>query len=105
MLFVTLILLAWAPWVTKNYAESKVIEYFEQRNLEFKQKGMLDTARTLNCPGCGIVSSSRILFGYSIFVKSDLEGRLEPLPEEYLVEEYFFVSALGTVHLYKAMIA
>jgi len=57
---VTLILLGWAPWLTKEYAEERAVRYFEEI-----WEGVIDGCG-LNCEGCGIAETNRDLLGYEV---------------------------------------
>lgn len=81
-----LAVLAWAPWLTEEFAEERTLSSFEAA-----QQGIIDGCG-FRCEGCGPEAYERALFGallnltYRCGMKSYLEG------------ERFFVSAFGTVH-------
>ncbi len=82
---------AWSPWLSRQTAESLATSAFEA-----EWKGVMDGCG-LNCKeeGCGVVSSQKALFGYSVTIayKCGLTLRETP-PQQATV----FVSFLGTVH-------
>jgi len=85
-------LAAWSPWITKNYAENKVVKTFEA-----EQKGIADGCG-FNCTGCGVVSSNKVVFGYSVDIKYGC-GFAQLQDEKDLIgETTIFVSFIGTVH-------
>ncbi|MEE8167933.1 MAG: hypothetical protein V3T58_03560 [Candidatus Hydrothermarchaeales archaeon] len=86
ILIVALLILAWSPWITKSYAENIVISPFEE-----SQKDIIDGCG-FNCLGCGVTSSNKVLFGYSV----DIEYGCGMSP--YTQKATFFVSFLRTVH-------
>jgi len=63
LILLILILLAWSPWQSKEFAESFVLRAFES-----EQKGVIDGCG-FSCEGCGIESSQKIPFGYLINMK------------------------------------
>jgi len=91
IIIILIILLAWAPWITTNYAEERAVNAFES-----KQEGIVDGCG-FNCEGCGIKSSHRSLFGYSVEIEYAC-GLLPADTEEYHTKDSIFVSAFGTVH-------
>ncbi len=90
-ILVILVLLAWSPWITKSYAENRVVEAFEE-----SQKDIVDGCG-FNCNGCGVKESQKTLFGY--FVKIEYACGLLPSDSpEYHRTTTKFVSFIGTVH-------
>lgn len=86
-----LIVLAWSPWITKNYAETKTENTFVSN-----WEGVIDGCG-FNCNDCGVIGSSRIIFGYSV----DIEYACGLLPadeQQYHKKDTAFVSCFGTVH-------
>ena len=83
---ILLVLLAWSPWITKTYAEKKVIEAFEE-----SQKGIVDGCG-FNCEGCGIANSNKMLFGYKVNIKFKCGMK------NYFREDTKFVSFIGNVY-------
>lgn len=86
ILITTTVFLAWSPWVTKEYAEKKVIGRFEK-----EWTGVIDGCG-LNCEGCGIIDSRKIPFGYLITIQFKCGMK------EYFQQDTNFVSFLGTIH-------
>ena len=84
-------LLAWAPWITKDYAERTVSQRFISQ-----WQGVADGCG-FNCDGCGVKESHRALFGY--YVKIEYACGMPPsdFPVPHQTDEVF-VSFLGTVH-------
>lgn len=88
---IVLILFAWSPWITKGYAETRIISVFEE-----SQRDVVDGCG-FNCVGCGITSSNKVLFGYSVGIEYGCG--LRPLNARHLNKRATkFVSFLGTVH-------
>jgi len=84
-------LAAWSPWITKSYAENKTVKAFEDG-----QKGIVDGCG-FNCTGCGIVSSNKVIFGYSVVIEYGCGFKI--LQDEDLNgKTTIFVSFIGTVH-------
>lgn len=82
------VLAAWAPWITKEYAEQRVIDDFES-----SIRAQIDDGCRISCHECGVKTSSKELFGYNVLIQ------LECGPTEGLYsQETKFVSFLGTVH-------
>lgn len=91
VVIIVLILLAWSPWITKDYAEKRVVSAFEEGN-----KGITDGCG-FNCVGCGVTGSEKVIFGYSVNVEYGCGMR--PTDSRDLNERATkFVSFLGTVH-------
>jgi hypothetical protein len=96
MILIMLILLAWAPWVTEDYAEQKVIESFNN-----EWEGVQDGCG-FNCPNCGIYNSEyspkKVIFGYKVTLLYSCGMKASPptgLPDW---NDQIFVSFLGTTH-------
>ena len=85
-LLIVSVLLAWSPWITKNYAEKNVIETFEE-----SQKSIIDGCG-FNCEGCGVSNSYKILFGYEVNIKYKCGMK------NYFREDTKFVSFIGSIH-------
>jgi len=84
-------LLAWSPWLTPSYAETRAVDSFNRSWLT-----VIDGCGT-NCKGCGAIHSKRVPFGIEI----TLEYGCGLMPEdsaEYHEQATGFVSAFGTVH-------
>lgn len=91
IIIAVLILLAASPWITKDYAEKRVVSAFEEG-----QKGIIDGCG-FNCAGCGIVSSEKVIFGYLVNISYGCG--LRPTESNAINERATkFVSFLGTVH-------
>ena len=89
-----LIILAWAPWVTKNYSESRVIGFFESR-----QEGIMDGCG-FNCDDCGVSGSSKALFGYIVRYGYDCGMKAFPGSPSPRYVDKAFISFIGTVHVF-----
>ena len=88
---IVLILIAWSPWITKSYAESRVVKVFEEDQKDF------DDGCGFNCDGCGVKESQKRLFGYSVKIEYGC-GFVSPgYPEHHQIATKF-VSFIGTVH-------
>jgi hypothetical protein len=86
-----LVLLAWSPWITKEYAENSVIEAFEESQIDVAD------GCGFNCNGCGVNESHRTLFGYSVTIEYAC-GLLPSDSPEYHQTTTKFVSFIGTIH-------
>ncbi len=86
-----LTLLGWSPWITKSYAEQRVIESFNAR-----WHGVVDGCG-FNCTNCGVYKSEKTLFGYNVVIlySCGLKPHPNDIPDW---DEKLFVSFLGTVH-------
>jgi hypothetical protein len=58
-----LILLGWAPWLTKEYAGERARDTFTE-----SQVGIIDGCG-FNCSACGVISNIKIPFGYKIEIQ------------------------------------
>jgi hypothetical protein len=87
---IILILIAWSPWITRSYAENKVVEDFEE-----KWEGIIDGCG-FDCIGCGVTDSKRTLFGYVVIAEFAC-GMLPEDSPEYHVTGKYFVSFLGII--------
>lgn len=87
---VVLVVIAWSPWITKNNAEKKVVAAFEK-----SQMGIADGC-SMNCNGCGITTSRKIPFGYTVSIEY-MCGPLPDTPKNHQ-KGTRFVSFVGTVH-------
>jgi hypothetical protein len=91
---IILILLVWAPWITKNYAENRVVKDFME-----KQEG-IDDGCGLYCVGCGVKDSKRTFFGYVVKIEY-VCGMLPPEGSpQYHFNESVFVTFLGSTHYF-----
>ncbi|NQV08336.1 hypothetical protein HQ529_00625 [Candidatus Woesearchaeota archaeon] len=88
---VLLVILIWAPWITKNYAENRVSEEFSS-----KWDGVMDGCG-FNCDGCGIKESHRALFGYSVEIEYACGMKISSSEFKNKIDN-IFVSFLSTVH-------
>jgi len=86
----TVIILAWAPWITKSNAEKIVIN-----NFEAKWNGVMDGCG-FNCDGCGVQESHKTLFGYTVTIKYGCGMLIVGNPSGSV--DKIFVSFLGTSH-------
>ena len=93
LVFTLLALSAWSPWITKNYAERSVYQGFIS-----EQQGIVDGCG-FNCAGCGVKSSKKILFGYSVQIEYACGFSITDLPGLHR-RLYAFVSPIGTIHNY-----
>jgi len=92
VLIVLIIILAWSPWITKSYAEKKVTESFEK-----SQKDIADGCG-FNCPGCGVTTSNKVSFGYSVSIEYGCGFGPYPPTQEMMGHKTVFISFLGTTH-------
>jgi len=91
-LLLFLALLAWSPWVTKSYAESRVVEDFN------KKWYLVQDGCGFNCQNCGVYESNKVLFGYDVIILYSCGMKDYPpigMPDW---QDKIFVSAFGTVH-------
>lgn len=84
-------LLAWAPWLTPEGAQSRARAAFEAG-----QRGIVDGCG-FACTGCGPKEAHRALFGYRVELVYAC-GMLPADSPEFHRRTTFFVSSLGTVH-------
>jgi len=91
VLLIVILIFAWSPWVTKDFAEQKVLDDFSKKWYQV-QDGC-----GFNCLGCGVHSSSKTIFGYEVLILYDcgLKAGPSPIPP---YQSKLFVSFLGTVH-------
>ena len=94
IILIVILLVVWAPWITKDYAENRVTNSFEE-----SWYGIADGCG-FNCVGCGVTNSNKVLFGYSVDIEYGCGMR--PTDTRELNEQAtIFVSFLKTVHCYK----
>ena len=86
-----IMLSAWSPWLTQQFAESRAVDSFNKAWLS-----VIDGCGT-NCKGCGAINSKRILFGMEVTLEYGCGLMPEDSPE-YHERTTGFVSAFGTVH-------
>lgn len=87
-----LIILAWSPWISKEYAKEKAIKNFE----EAQKISMCD----LLCPKVtlmGVKTIDKIPFGYL----AELEYKEEIYDRTSTSSRKYFVSFFGKVHDYQ----
>jgi len=84
-------LAAWAPWITKGFAEKVVIEGF---NAEWQY---IPDGCGFNCHRCGVKESHRTLFGYAVTIEYAC-GMLPADSPEYHKTAAIYVSLFGQVH-------
>ena len=87
---ILLILLIWAPWLSQQAAENKVVDQFNAA-----WEGVVDGCG-FNCVGCGVIGSERTLLGFRV----EIEFACGLIPEdtpEYHQMGSAFVSVFGTV--------
>ncbi len=82
------VILAWSPWMTKEYAEERVKVSFADT-----WKNVMDGCG-MTCDGCGVTGSHRVLFGYSVSYAYGCGLRPRGDPNQ---EGNAFVSFIGTV--------
>ena len=82
----TLLLFSWSPWLTKKYAEERVIDFFEV------EWGDTADGCGLTCDGCGVTEAKKALSGY--IIKLQFKCGLK----DYFVEEIYLVTPIGSVH-------
>ncbi|NIM95387.1 MAG: hypothetical protein GTO18_16955 [Anaerolineales bacterium] len=90
---VTLIL-AWSPWISRGFAEERAMDAFTSA-----WEGVIDGCG-FNCEGCGVVDSSRTIFGYVVQIEFAC-GMLPSDSFEYHQIDTVYISPLGTVHGFK----
>ena len=91
LVVVLIFLLVWAPWITKDYAERKVSQAFNEK----WYYGVSD-----GCSLVRVISSQKIPLGYSVKIEY-VCGLLPPAPFDYegfSKSDEILVSFLGTVH-------
>ena len=88
---ILLILLIWAPWITNDFAEKKVIQSFEA-----VYSDVVDGCG-FNCEGCGVKESHRTLFGYTVTIEYACGMLPSDSPEFHRIDT-IYVSLFGTVH-------
>jgi hypothetical protein len=93
-IIILLVILAWSPWVTKDYAEQRTIISFES-----KQEGIMDGCG-FNCENCGVSGSSKTLFGYIVRFGYGCGFKMFPGSPSPDHVDKTFVSFLGTVHIF-----
>ena len=92
-LIILLILLAWSPWITKNYAETSVLKKFNQT-----WYGVNDGCG-FNCNECGIKDSHKTLFGYIVKIEYDCGMTIyNPYINSKPKQDNIYVSPLGQVY-------
>ncbi len=93
LLLITLLalLLAWAPWLTRQRAERLVEETFVAA-----WQGIIDGCG-LECEGCGVKTSRRLPTGYSVEIEYAC-GMIPFDSPEFHQTSTAYVSPLGTVH-------
>lgn len=84
----SLLVLAWSPWITKSYAENKVVSTFKE-----SQKDITDGCG-FNCVGCGVTNSNKVPFGYSVDIEYGC-GMRPPDARHLNEEDTYFVSFFG----------
>ncbi len=87
---VVFVLIIWAPWLTRQYAEDKVMDQFNR-----KWEGVVDGCG-FSCTGCGVIGTERMLLGYKV----EIEYGCGLIPEdspEYHHFDHAFVSVFGIV--------
>lgn len=87
-----LVLLAWSPWITKDYAESRAVEEF---NREWYQ---VQDGCGFNCQNCGIYKSEKTFFGYDVTILYSCGFKDYPPTGSPDWQDKIFVSPFGTVH-------
>ena len=83
-------LLAWAPWITPDYAQAAAVRAFE---LEWRN---VADGCGFNCQGCGPVGVGQPAFGRRVLL--EYACGLEPDTRQNHQVCTVFVSFLGTVH-------
>ncbi len=68
---IALCLVAWAPWISKSYAEKKALEHYASHEGKVKKC-------SLDCPTCGINQTSKIPFGYEVDINFRCESTGRP---------------------------
>ncbi|SFK93473.1 hypothetical protein SAMN03159341_102244 [Paenibacillus sp. 1_12] len=90
-ILISIALICWCPWMTNTFAQFRAIGSFQA-----SQKGILDGCG-VNCKGCGVIDTKKVLFGYSVTVEYAC-GLLPKDSPEYHKSTEKFVSFIGTVH-------
>ena len=83
--------LAWSPWLTAARVEAAAEETFTR-----SWQGVVDGCG-LDCTGCGVTSSRRVLFGAVVEIEYACGLTPASLPA-YRQQAAGFVSCFGTVH-------
>ena len=84
-------LIAWSPWLTQSFAETRAINSFNK-----SWSTVIDGCGT-NCKGCGAINSQRVPFGMEVTLEYGC-GLMPADTAEYHEHATGFVSAFGTVH-------
>jgi len=87
---IVLLVLIWAPWLTQQYAEEKVIDQFNSA-----WDGVIDGCG-FQCNGCGVTGSERTLFGFNVEIEYACGLIPDDTPEYHQVDQ-IFVSVFGVV--------
>jgi len=90
-LFLLILLLAWAPWLSRDTAQRKAEQAFETA-----WEGVADGCG-LNCDNCGAKEAQKTLLGYAVRLEYACGLLPADLPE-YHQTVRVYVSPLGTVH-------
>lgn len=88
---IIVVIIIWAPWLTQDYAETRVINSFSS-----KWEGVSDGCG-FNCDGCGLKESHKTSFGYSVKIEYACGLILEDSLEYHIIDD-IFISNLGTLH-------
>ena len=86
-----MVLLAWAPWLTRDGLISATEARFEQL-----WQNVTDGCG-FNCQGCGVIASRRVLFGAAVEIEYAC-GMLPTDLAEYHQQSTVYVSFFGSVH-------
>ncbi len=92
-IFIVILLVSlffWSPWITKDFAESRVIERFEKIN------SRISDGCGFNCKGCGVINSNKVAFGYVITIEYAC-GLLPRDSKEFHQKQTKYVSFIGSV--------
>jgi hypothetical protein len=86
-----LLALLWAPWLTRESAERRIVDQFTAA-----WRGVIDGCG-FSCEGCGVKKLARVLTGYSVSIEYAC-GLLPHDSPAFHEKRTVHVSLLGTVH-------
>ena len=87
---VVVVLVIWAPWLTRQVAEDTVIDQFNSI-----WDGVVDGCG-FDCNGCGVIGTERTLLGYKVEIEYGC-GLIPKDSPQYHQIDHAFVSVFGIV--------